>query len=76
MEKGERFIFYGKSGVVKGIVASSFEKVTYDLKHRIKVITPYIVSTDGETYNEKSCLKIDSEISPNFLKRLLILFSR
>jgi hypothetical protein len=27
MEKGERFIFYGKSGVVKGTVASSFEKV-------------------------------------------------
>jgi hypothetical protein len=76
MEKGEHFIFYGKSGVIKGIVASSFEKVTYDLKHGIKVITPYIVSTDGETYNEKLCLKIDSEINPNFLKRLLILFSR
>jgi hypothetical protein len=76
MEKGERFIFYGKSGVVKGTVASSFEKVTYDLKHGIKVITPYIVSTEEETYNEKSCLKIDSDINPNFLKRLLILFSR
>lgn len=76
MEKGERFIFYGKSGVVKGIVASSFEKVTYDLKHGIKVIHTYIVSTDGETYNEKSCLKIDSEIGPNFLKKLLILISR
>ena len=76
MEKGERFIFYGKSGVVKGIVASSFEKVTYDLKHGVKVITPYIVSTEEETYNEKSCLKIDSDINPNFLKRLLILVSR
>ena len=76
MEKGERFIFYGKSGVVKGIVASSFEKVTYDLKHGVKVITSYIVSTEEETYNEKSCLKIDSDIGPNFLKRLLILVSR
>ena len=76
MEKGERFIFYGKSGVVKGTVASSFEKVTYDLKHGVKVITPYIVSDIGETYNEKLCLKIDSDINPNFLKRLLILFSR
>ena len=76
MEKGERFIFYGNSGVVKGIVASSFEKVTYDLKHGIKVIHPYIVSIDGETYDEKSCLKIESEIGPNFLKKLLIAFSR
>jgi hypothetical protein len=76
MNKGDRFIFYGKSGVVKGIVADSFEKVTYDLKHGVKVITPYIVSTDGETYNEKLCLKIDSEIGPNFLKKLLNLFSR
>lgn len=75
MEKGEHFIFYGKSGVVKGTVASSFEKVTYDLKHGVKVITPYIVSDIGETYNEKLCLKIDSDINPNFLKRLLILFS-
>lgn len=76
MEKGERFIFYGKSGVVKGIVASSFEKVTYDLKHGVKVITPYIISDSGETYNEKSCLKIESEIGPNFLKKLLGLINR
>ena len=76
MEKGERFIFYGKSGVVKGIVTSSFERVTYDLKHGIKVITPYIISDIGETYNEKLCLKIDSDVSPNFLKKLLILLNR
>jgi len=76
MVKGERFIFYGKSGVVKGVVASSFEKVTYDLKHEVKVITPYIVSTDGETYNEKLCLKIKSDIPLSFLRKLLGLFSR
>jgi hypothetical protein len=76
MEKGERFIFYGKSGVVKGKVASSFEKVTYDLKHGVKVITPYIVSTDGDTYNEKMCLKIKSEISPSFLRKIVNLFIR
>ena len=76
MERGERFIFYGKSGVVKGTVASSFEKVTYDLKHEVKVITPYIVSDIGETYNEKLCLKIDSEIGPNFLRKMLSLFKK
>lgn len=74
MEKGDRFIFYGKSGAVKGTVTNSFKKVTYDLKHGVKVITPYIVSTDGETYNEKLCLKIESDIGPSFLRRLLELF--
>ena len=76
MNKGDSFIFYGKSGVVKGTVADYYEKVTYDLKHGVKVINPYIVSTDGETYNEKLCLKVDSEIGPTFLKRLLTLFNR
>lgn len=76
MVKGERFIFYGKSGVVKGVVASSFEKVSYDLKHEVKVITPYIVSTDGETYNEKLCLKIKSDIPRSLLRKVLSLFSR
>jgi len=76
MEKGERFIFYGKSGVVKGTVASSFEKVTYDLKHGVKVITPYIISDNGETYSEKLCLKIESDIGPNFLRKMLSLFKR
>ena len=76
MEKGERFIFYGKSGVVKGTVASSFEKVTYDLKHEVKVITQYIVSTNGETYNEKMCLKIKSDIPKSFLRKLISLFKR
>ena len=74
MEKGEHFIFYGKSGVVKGTVAKSFEKVTYDLKHGVKVITPYIIADSGETYNEKLCLKIESDISPSFLRRLLSIF--
>lgn len=76
MEKGERFIFYGKSGVVKGIVSSTFEKITYDIKNGVKVITPYIISTNGETFNEKHCLRIESEIGPSFLKRLLKIFSR
>jgi hypothetical protein len=76
MEKGERFIFYGKSGVVKGTVASSFEKVTYDIKHEVKVITPYIVSTNGEAYNEKMCLKIKSDISRPWLRRIVNIFTK
>jgi hypothetical protein len=76
MERGDRFIFYGKSGVVKGTVADSFNKVTYDLKHGVKVINIYIVSTDGETYNEKLCSKIDSDIGSIFLRRLLSLIKR
>jgi len=71
MKKGDCFIFYGKSGVVKGVVADTFEKATYDLNNGVRVITPYITSTDGEKYNEKHCLKIDSEIRPSFLRRLL-----
>ena len=76
MEKGDRFIFYGKSGVVKGVVAKTFEKVSYDLRHKVKVITPYIVSTDDETYNEKMCLKIKSDIQKSFLRKVLSLFNR
>jgi hypothetical protein len=76
MKRGERFIFYGKSGVVKGTVAESFEKVTYDFKHGVKVISKYIVSTDGETYNENLCLEIKSEISRAWLRRIVNLFTK
>jgi hypothetical protein len=74
MEKGDRFVFYGNNGVVKGTVAKVFSKVTYDLKNGIKVVHTYIISEDGGTYNTNLCLKIDSDISPSFLRRLLSIF--
>jgi hypothetical protein len=74
MEQGDRFIFYSKTGVVKGVVSKVFNKVAYDLKNGIKVVHTYIISEDGETYNTNLCLKIDSDISPSFLRRLLSIF--
>lgn len=76
MKKGDRFIFYGKNKVVKGIVERSFEKVTYDFMNGVKVSTPYIVSEEGEKYNEKMCLKIESDIGLSFLRRVLRLFKK
>jgi hypothetical protein len=71
VKKGDLFIFYGHSEVIKGTVDSTFEKITYDLKNGVKVITPYIISTDGTTFNEKLCLQISSPIEPSFLRKLL-----
>lgn len=75
MEKGDRFIFYGKSSVVKGVVMDRYEKATYDVKHGVRVIHRYIVSDKGETYYENSCLKIESDIGPHILRKLIDLFT-
>jgi hypothetical protein len=75
MEKGDDFIFYGEDHAIRGKVESTFEKLTYDLKNGVRVATPYIISTDGKTYNEKLCFQIKSEIGSNFLKKLLKIFN-
>lgn len=77
MEKGDRFIFYGKTKTIKGVVSNQYEKTTYDLRNKVKVIVPYIVSDTGKTYRESMCLKIESDIGPNILRKLLgILYFR
>ena len=75
MEIGDRFIFYGTTKVVKGVVSKKYEKISYDLKNKVKVVSPYIISEDGKKYRENMCLKIDSDIGPNILRKLINLIS-
>lgn len=74
MEIGDRFIFYGTTGVIKGVVSKKYEKITYDLKNKVKVVSTYIISEDGQKYRENTCLKIHSDIGPTILRKLLELF--
>ena len=71
MEKGDRFIFYGKNNVVNGTIKDFFEKITYDINNGVKVKYIYIISDKDEIFNSNSCLKIESEIGPNILRKLL-----
>lgn len=75
MEKGDRFICYGKVGVTKGIVAKRYSKTVYDLRNRVKLVINYIISERGEKYRESDCLKIESEIKPTLFIRLISLFN-
>jgi hypothetical protein len=75
MKIGDRFIFYGTTEVVKGQVIDRHEKVTYDLKNGVKVIVSYIISDNGKKYRENMCLKIESDIGPNILRKLINLIS-
>lgn len=70
------FICYSKSGVIKGIVSSTFSKVKYDLANGVRVKYDYIVSEKGEIYSSMICLRVESVITPLFLKKLISLFSK
>ena len=76
MKKGDKFIFYGKTETIKGIVDKTFEKATYDFKNGVRVVTLYLISEDGEKYNASMCLKIESDIGISFLRRVLRLFKK
>jgi hypothetical protein len=71
MKVSDRFIYYGKNRVVKGTIARTFTKVKYDFTNGVKVIHRYIVSEEGEEFDETSCLKIESEIGLSFLRKIL-----
>jgi hypothetical protein len=71
MKKGDKFIYYFTNGVEFGEIDQIFEKIKYDVDHGIKIKVPFIISTQGKTFNAKSCFIIDSEIRPSFIKRVI-----
>lgn len=71
MEVGDQFIHYGRNGIVKGRIAKTFTRVKYDFTNGVKVLHKYLVSEDGEEFNQNTCLKIESEIGLAFLRRML-----
>jgi hypothetical protein len=70
MEKGDRFVFYGKCGIVKGTVENIVEKSAIDVPHGLKVIRTYIVSESGEKFDTRDCLKLEKEMLPAFLRKI------
>jgi hypothetical protein len=71
MEVGDQFIHYGRGKIVKGKIARTFTKVKYDFVNGVKVLHRYIVSEEGEEFDQITCLKIESEIGLSFLRKIL-----
>ena len=71
MKSGDRFIWYGKTGSVTGIVDRITDKTVYDITNGIKINKKTIICKEGVKYNYNNCYRITADISPVFLKRLL-----
>ena len=71
MKKGDKFICYLGETAIIGEVERVFVKIKYDVDHGVKIQVPYIVSTQGREFSEKSCFIIDSEIRSSFIKRVI-----
>jgi len=62
MQAGDKFIRYTKNGVIQGRVKSITVKQKYDLKRKIKIEVRWILTEDGESFEENGCYLIVEEI--------------
>jgi hypothetical protein len=70
LKRGDRFIYYGRHKIVKGIVEKVTEKVAFDLINGVKIIKITVVSNSGEKFEGELCRKIESDLLPRFIRRL------
>jgi hypothetical protein len=76
LEKGDRFIYYGRPKVVKGIVQKVTESVTFDLIHGVKTIKVTLVSEAGDKFDAALCRKVTGDLTPGFIIKLKRVLSK
>jgi hypothetical protein len=71
MEVGDRFICYHDKSAVVGTISKITSKTSYDIINGVKIVKREIISNTGDRHQYNECFKIDGDISPTFLKRVI-----
>jgi hypothetical protein len=70
LQKGDRFIHYGRHKTIKGVVEKVVEGTTFDLIHGVKTEKLTIVSETGERFDHNKCRKIVGDLMPKFIRKI------
>jgi hypothetical protein len=76
MQKGDYFVYYGKTESLVETVDQILVKSSIDLRHGVRVERIYIISVSGKTYDSRDCAKITGKVLPNFIRKLRQLLKR